>query len=171
MKRKKIYTVIAISLLILLYIAIFCFSAEDGENSSDLSNKVTEIIMRIYYKIMGSGSGEAVAEEAVLPLEGIIRKLAHFFEYMCVGLLSYSLVVLWHKPAKMGGLAVVIQLVISAGLDEFHQSFIPGRYASVKDVVIDVAGGVAGILLIAAGIAMRKLWRRIRYLKMKRFCG
>ena len=98
-------------------------------------------------------------------MEGLIRKLAHFLEYMCVGFLSYSLVVLWHKPARMGSLTVVLQLLISAGLDEFHQFFIPGRYASMKDVMIDVAGGITGILLIAVGIAMRKLWRRIRCLK------
>ena len=171
MKRKKIYTVIAISLLIVLYIAIFCFSAEDGENSSDLSNKVTENIMRIYYKMRGNGSGGGVVEGAVLPLEGLIRKLAHFLEYMCVGFLSYSLVVLWHKPARMGSLAVVLQLLVSAGLDEFHQFFIPGRYASMKDVMIDVAGGITGILLIAVGIATRKLWRRIRCSKNERFCG
>lgn len=157
MKRKKIYTVIAISLLIVLYIAIFCFSAEDGENSSDLSNKVTEFAVRVYYKIVGSGSGGGVVEGATLPLEGLIRKLAHFLEYMCVGFLSYSLVVLWHKPVRMGSLAVVLQLLISAGLDEFHQFFIPGRYASMKDVMIDVAGGITGILLIAVGMKIRNI--------------
>lgn len=162
MKRKKIYTVIAISLLIVLYIAIFCFSAEDGENSSDLSNKVTEFVARVYYKIVGSGSRGGGSEGAALPLEGLIRKLAHFLEYMCVGVLSYSLVVLWHKPARMGSLAVVLKLLISAGLDEFHQFFIPGRYASMKDVMIDVAGGITGILLIAVGTNIRKLWRYIR---------
>jgi len=29
--------------------------------------------------------------------------------------------------------------------DEWHQSFVPGRYASLTDVVLDVAGAVLGI--------------------------
>lgn len=157
-----IYTVAAVILLMALYSLIFFFSAEDGESSSGVSNKVTEFICHIYYKMIGSGGGGGAVQETALPLEAIIRKLAHFLEYMCVGLLSYSLVVVWHRPGKLGGLAVILQIVLSAGLDEFHQSFIPGRYASLKDVVIDTAGGIAGILLIAAGIKIKKCWRRIR---------
>ena len=33
--------------------------------------------------------------------------------------------------------------------DEWHQSFVPGRYASLTDVTLDVAGAVLGIWLAA----------------------
>jgi VanZ family protein len=33
--------------------------------------------------------------------------------------------------------------------DEWHQSFVPGRYASLADVILDVAGAVVGIWLAA----------------------
>jgi len=33
--------------------------------------------------------------------------------------------------------------------DEWHQSFVPGRYASLTDVVLDVAGAALGIWLAA----------------------
>jgi VanZ family protein len=33
--------------------------------------------------------------------------------------------------------------------DEWHQSFVPGRYASLTDVVLDVGGGVLGIWVAA----------------------
>lgn len=161
-KRKISYTVIAVVLLVVLYSIIFYFSAEDGEKSSTASSKVTEFICHIYYKITGGGGGGGDVQGTALPLEAIIRKLAHFLEYMCVGLLSYSLVVLWRKPARLGSLLVILQLVISAGLDEFHQSFIPGRYASIKDVAIDTAGGIAGILMIMIGIKIRNCWRRMK---------
>ncbi len=159
-KRKISYTVIAVVLLIVLYSMIFYFSAEDAESSSIASSRVTKFICHIYYKIIGGGGGGAVADSTALPLEAIVRKLAHFLEYMCVGFLSYSLVVLWRKPAKLGSLLVILQLVISAGLDEFHQSFVPGRYASVKDVVIDTAGGIAGIFMIMIGTKIRNCWRK-----------
>ena len=33
--------------------------------------------------------------------------------------------------------------------DEWHQSFVPGRYASLTDVMLDVAGAVLGIWIAA----------------------
>jgi len=33
------------------------------------------------------------------------------------------------------------------GFDEWHQSFVPGRYASLTDVVLDIAGAALGIWL------------------------
>ena len=34
-------------------------------------------------------------------------------------------------------------------LDEWHQSFVPGRYATLTDVTLDVAGAVLGVWLAA----------------------
>jgi hypothetical protein len=34
--------------------------------------------------------------------------------------------------------------------DEWHQSFVPGRYASLTDITLDVAGAVLGALLAAS---------------------
>lgn len=135
----------AVILLIALYIVIFCFSAEDAESSSKASVTVTKALLKGYYGIWGGGA--KVLPEMVLLLEGIVRKAAHFTEYLCMGLLSYSIVNIWYQPVWRGRFLVVLQLIISAGLDELHQYFIPGRYAAFKDVMIDTAGGVTGIIL------------------------
>lgn len=152
LKAKKIYTVTAIILLIGLYIVIFSFSAEDGEQSSAVSARVTEALVRGYFGLIGKDKGSIA--EMVLLLEGIVRKAAHFLEYMCMGFLSYSVLHLWRGTSKKGILAVLLQVFVSAALDEFHQYFIPGRCASFKDVLIDTAGGIAGILVIL-------LWNRL----------
>lgn len=91
------------------------------------------------------------------PLEGIIRKAAHFLEYLCMGLLSYSLVAVWYGTGWKGCLLVLVQIFLSAGLDEFHQYFVPGRCASFRDVLIDTAGGSVGILLILAWFLIKRL--------------
>lgn len=157
MKLKKIYTAAAVLLLIALYIAIFCFSGEDGESSSALSGKVTDALLNFYYRITaGEGEyGPVVFVYRDVSLEGVIRKAAHFMEYLCMGLLSYSLVAVWHGTGVKGCLLVLGQVFLSAGLDEFHQYFIPGRCASFRDVLIDTAGGSAGILLILAAARVR----------------
>ena len=152
MKAKKIYTATAIVLLIGLYIVIFSFSAEDGEQSSAVSAKVTEALVRGYFGLIGKDKGSIA--KMVLLLEGIVRKAAHFLEYMCMGFLSYSVLHLWRGASKKGFLAVLLQVLVSAALDEFHQYFIPGRCASFKDVLIDTAGGIAGILVILLWLSL-----------------
>lgn len=167
MRIRKIYTVIAISLLIMLYIMIFRFSAEDGESSSAISSRLTKVILDLYYRITGVKNipNSAVVED-VFSLEGIIRKLAHFGEYMCMGFLSYSLVTIWYKPVWRGRLWILLQLFLSAGLDEFHQSFIPGRHASIKDVMIDMTGGITGMLVIVLWQGVRRVWQHIRRVRL-----
>lgn len=161
-KGKKIYTAIALILLVLLYIMIFFFSSENAEQSSDISVRVTKALLQIYYKIMGGGEGPAV-EYTVSSTEGLIRKLAHFTEYAGVGFLSYSMVAAWHGTVWKGQLFVVVQLIVSAGLDEFHQYFVPGRNAAFTDVLIDTAGGIAGIAVVLAGTF---LWKRKKQKKL-----
>jgi len=56
-------------------------------------------------------------------------------------------------------------LAIIAGLtygilDEFHQSFVPGRTASIEDVVADGVGLVLAQVLIIVVIFIRELYRR-----------
>lgn len=159
LKKKKIITGIAVVLLIAVYVMIFSFSSDDADASSAVSVKVTKWLLKIYYKTFSSGNGTAVViPPATDAAEAVVRKLAHFTEYMAVGLLSFGIAVLWIKSTVKGFLMVVIQLAVSAGLDEIHQYFVPGRYSSVKDVAIDTAGGIAGILIILCAKGIKKRW-------------
>ena len=150
-------------MLIALYIVIFCFSAEDGESSSRASAAVTKALLKGYYGIVG-GNKKALPE-MVLLLEGFVRKAAHFTEYLCMGLLSCSIVDLWYRPVRRGRLLVGLQILVSASLDEFHQYFIPGRNAAFKDVLIDTAGGVTGILLF---LLFKNIYNMLKRLQKKR---
>jgi hypothetical protein len=59
-------------------------------------------------------------------------------------------------PAENGRAMAACGLALAYGaLDEWHQSFVPGRYASLTDIVLNAAGAVLGIWLIGwAGRAM-----------------
>jgi VanZ family protein len=48
----------------------------------------------------------------------------------------------------------------SGALDEWHQSFVPGRMASLGDLLVDLAG-IAGILLILRVHALHKERHRV----------
>lgn len=165
MRKKRIYTVAAVCLLVLLYIMIFLLSSDVAEDSSVKSSAVTEFLLKIWGFFQNSdGTGTPTTEAAVdlfpLELEKIVRKVAHFSEYFCVGLLSYSLVLLWWKGKVWSGRVLIgMQLLLSASLDEIHQYFVPGRYAAVKDVLIDCAGGITGMVILRMVFAIRKYKR------------
>lgn len=160
MAGKKIYTVIALLLLMILYLMIFYFSSEDADRSSDITTRVTKALLQFYYKIKGGSGNQQIAGYTVSSAEGFIRKLAHFTEYACVGFLSYSIVVVWFGTIWKGRFWVIVQLLLSAAADELHQYFVPGRNAAVKDVLIDTAGGIAGMLVILAGALLWRLFVR-----------
>ena len=97
-KKWKIgMTAVLIVLLFLIYVMIFNFSAENATASSGVSQKVTRWLLRIYYKLQGNTGGLTVVIPAgeVDEAEAVIRKLAHFTEYMLVGLLSLWIWLLW----------------------------------------------------------------------------
>ena len=157
LRMQKVITVIAVCLLIAVYIMIFLFSADDAAESSSLSVSVTRKLINLYYHFF-SGNNNAVLTVPVVTddAEAIVRKMAHFTEYMAVGFLSFGIAVIWMQRIKAGIVAVTLQVFLSAGLDEIHQYFVPGRYASFRDVLIDTAGGIAGIMIVFLMYKIRK---------------
>lgn len=143
--KKKILTAVLFACLVYVYFMIFILSADNAEESSDISIKVMDFFVDIYYKLKGESGENTVIVQNAVPLEKIIRKAAHFTEYMAVGFLSFSIVILWVKRLGIGMGIIALQLLLSGMLDEIHQYFVPGRYASFKDVLIDFTGGMAGI--------------------------
>ncbi len=141
-------TVVMALMLILVYIMIFSFSSDDAAASSTISVKVTKWLMKVYYKLSGSGGSLLPVPGAIDGTEAIVRKMAHFAEYMAVGLLSFGIALMWIRGTAKGVMIVFLQLVVSAGFDELHQYFVPGRYSSLRDVMIDTAGGMTGVIMI-----------------------
>jgi len=87
---------------------------------------------------------------APVPLFPGCDKLAHFIEYLILGAaLRY-----WSGDGRKRFLAGGI---VFAVLDEFHQAFVPGRHASIWDVVADTLGLVVGF------VWLRHLVRKERY--------
>ncbi len=153
-------------LLILLYIMIFSLSAQDGAASTDLSTKFSGKCAELLGNIAGQNRTDAFIGEAAAYFEHPLRKLAHFTEYACMGALVYLLWSLWLRRSLWLYLLPAAWVFISAGLDEFHQSFVPGRCGSFADVCLDTLGGVVGTALVviigrlARVIMLRRASRR-----------
>lgn len=74
----------------------------------------------------------------------IIKKSAHVIEYAIFYFLLFRAInklKLEIKPKKVNWILPFLLLLIYAASDEYHQSFIPGRTAKVRDVGFDLFGG------------------------------
>lgn len=86
-------------------------------------------------------------------------KGVHFVEYGVLGfLVAHAVVRTWphHPLTRTIPLAMIIGVAWGI-LDEIHQSFVPGRFAEVADIVADSIGVIAGAL---ARVGARWLKRR-----------
>ncbi len=133
--------IILIVLLIIWMITVYCFSNQKGETSGNASGKVIKAILKIFTK--------DVSEEQVQKLQLPIRKLAHFTIYAIGGVLAIILLNQYNIPLVQKVIYSQLIITIYAATDEFHQRFIPGRTASIWDVLIDSAGALTAILIIS----------------------
>ena len=90
--------------------------------------------------------------------EKVLRKLAHFSEFACLGLL---LCLLFHTFDSRSLSAPLLCGILAAMVDETIQLGVPGRSAAVLDVWIDTAGVTTGVAM-----ALFALWL-IRKHKLK----
>lgn len=95
--------------------------------------------------------------------DGVIRKMAHFFLYFCLGLLTIKA---WCWRKDRSWVYALFFCFCYAVTDEFHQSFVPGRSAEIHDVLLDTIGSFTGIMVI---FFLRKIWRRVCGSKLGRF--
>jgi len=78
-----------------------------------------------------------------LPQDFFLRKAAHIFEYGVLTWLLFKAIGSSTVEAITGAALVAF---VYAGIDEWHQSFVMGRYGTPRDVAIDAVG----ILLVSS---------------------
>ena len=146
-------------LTILTAVMIFCFSAQDGEDSSALSGGLSVAVAKIIKP--GFDQLPIVEQESLLSSLGfIIRKIAHFSEFALLGvfllLLFNALKMRWKAP--LGWIAGTLY----ACTDELHQMAVSARGPTWQDVCIDSAGVLFGVLLALALLWLRRRRKRAR---------
>lgn len=157
--QKLIVTGIAAAMLGILYSMIFSFSAQDSVQSGSLSRMISEKCVNFVNALSGASWSEAQMAGMAEYFEHPLRKMAHFSEYACMGILVYTLWSQWMRQGRRLYLLTVVWVFLSAVSDEFHQYFVPGRYASFADVLLDTCGGVFGMLLCVWACALYQRYR------------
>jgi VanZ family protein len=148
--KKKILRIFLIILILAWMYMVFGFSAENGDASSGLSNKIARIFSK--------------NDDVILILEPIIRKIAHLSEYALGGILFYSLFLTYRINSKKQVIFSILLGIIYAITDELHQLFVAGRSGKFQDVCIDSIGVMLGICLT---LLIAKIVKLIKVKKQK----
>jgi VanZ family protein len=121
-------------------IVISAFST--GVFTSDNTSRIIVPILKWFFP--------HASQETLFLVHHFIRKMGHVTEYFILSLLILRGIRAGKTGIHLGwALAAVAIVGCYAALDEFLQSFVPGRTAAVSDVLIDTAGGVAAQVVVA----------------------
>lgn len=127
------------------WLPVFLWTAVILAASSDLfsSRNTGSLLETLVVAIVG------YKPESFPLLHAAVRKLGHLCEYAILGGLAFRA-----ARGDRGGFAipwavtaVAIALVV-AGIDEWHQTFVPSRTGSPADVALDAAGASLAQMIV-----------------------
>lgn len=138
---------------LVVLVVMVCFiwgnSLVPGEQSGSLSLGVLE---RIHGALASVG----------LPYEWIthflVRKAAHFTEYMVLGIVAMQAFRPHRIQAALPMLVTALFLVLVPSIDETIQLFVGGRAGQVTDVLIDCSGALTGVVLT---VIASHIWQKV----------
>lgn len=83
-------------------------------------------------------------------IHGYVRKAAHFAEYAILAFLALRALSMSASGflQKWRYILAILFVVAIASIDEFNQSFEASRTGALSDVLLDISGGAAMILLL-----------------------
>ena len=120
-------------IVITIMVIIFIFSHDSGSISTIKSN----IFVDRFYNIFNFNINRRL-------LTKIIRKSAHISLYALLGFSVSNYLIDFNKKIYINSILFILIYSIS---DEVHQLFIPNRSGSIIDILIDLIGGIIGIIL------------------------
>ena len=125
---------------IILWMAII-FAGSTDLMSAEHTSRIIVPLLRWFFP--------TISPLTLVRVEFFLRKAAHVSEYAVLAVLLYRAFVhtiLQSRRVLSAGL-VLLSCAAYAASDEFHQSFIPSRTSSLRDVMIDLCGATLAMLL------------------------
>jgi len=90
---------------------------------------------------------------------GIDQSIKHFVEFTILGILMAN--IFWQFSRRTAFHRYLVAFSSSSAfstfygvLDEFHQYFVPTRYCTVFDMLVNIVGSIAGVLIFLLYVRM-----------------
>ena len=143
---------------LLWYRVIWGFSAQTAAVSGDLSDRLLWRLMALVSPAFAGA--DAVTQNASVELLSFFeRKAAHMFLYFVLILLLWLALLPLIRSKRNQVLLAAVLCAVLAGLDEYHQTFIPGRSGELRDVCVDLAGAAVAVALVVL-LLWAARWRK-----------
>ncbi|HEY0377830.1 MAG TPA: VanZ family protein [Pyrinomonadaceae bacterium] len=129
---------------------VFMFFASTGAFSGENTSRVVRPLLLWLFP--------DISEEKIALTHFVTRKVAHFLEYGILAFLAARAFSSSPGPflRRRWFLISLLLVVIYSLSDEYHQSFVPSRGASIYDSLIDTLGGLTALLLFYAWRVKRR---------------
>lgn len=138
-----------------LWLCFIFFASTDAFSATHTSRVIRPLLLFFFPHI---------SETRIASIHFLIRKGAHFSEYAVLAVLAarafFSSSRRWLSSYWF--IAAFVLIAIYALFDEYHQSFVPTRTASVYDSFIDMTGGTIALSAIALWLIIRRKFFRHR---------
>ena len=138
--------VVLIAAALLWMGVIFLFSSQNADVSGETSGRLVALLERIFFPRWAAlPEEEHLMQTFALTL--LVRKMAHFTEYVILGILLSEVAQTFEIQWKFRVLLPFLAGSLYAVSDEFHQSFVDGRAMEAFDMLVDSAGVFVGVML------------------------
>lgn len=126
---------------LILWLAFISYASSDSFSAGNTSRIIGPLVLWLFPN---------TTPETLLTVHVVTRKAAHFTEYAILGFLAARAFRTSPTPAIRSRWSLISAtiVVVYALMDEYHQSFVPTRTGSVYDSLIDIAGGMAALLVV-----------------------
>jgi VanZ family protein len=123
------------------WLVFISYASSASFNASNTSRIIGPLVLWLFPE---------TSTETLPTIHFITRKIAHFTEYAILGFLAARAFRTSPRPAisRRWFLISAALIIVYALIDEYHQSFVPSRTASVFDSFIDMAGGLTALIVL-----------------------
>ncbi len=131
-------------------------SSDSTKDSKTIAKTVTEKVVKDYHELPKTEQNKEVSK-----MNTKIRSMAHFTEFIPLGLLFFflALAIFEFRKGELIKLlltALILSILLSmlsAVADEIHQIFVKGRSFEIKDILTDTLGAFCGCIIATIPIA------------------
>ena len=121
---------------LVVWLAFISIASTDSFNAANTSRIIGPLVLWLFPN---------TSPETLATIHFVVRKIAHFTEYAILGFLAARA----FRVHQRWFLISLVLIVVYALFDEYHQSFVPSRTASIFDSFIDMAGGLSALIFVS----------------------
>ena len=141
MGQRSVARFLSRYLPLVIWLVFISVASSDSFSANNTSRIIGPVVLWLFPNM---------TPETLAVVHFIVRKIAHFTEYAILAYLAARAFRTSPRPALANRwvLAAFALVIVYALLDEYHQTFVPSRTASIYDSFIDMTGGLVTLLVL-----------------------